>query len=67
MLRVAAGSQSRIQGTTYLEGFLTANHLLVYVFDGRGGVCIGCVPARVGVDGSWMGANFKASYLFFSI
>jgi hypothetical protein len=40
---------------------------LVYVFDNRGGVGIGWPPARVGVDGTWVGANFKASYFFFSV
>ena len=40
---------------------------LVYIFDNRGGVGIGFSPARVGVDGTWVGANFKASYFFFPV
>lgn len=49
------------------KGELAPGKALVYIFDNRGGVCIGCIPARVGVDGTWIGANLKASYFFFSI
>ena len=41
---------------------------LVYVFDNIGGVSIGAFPpSRVGVDGTWVGANDKKSYFFFSV
>jgi len=41
---------------------------LVYVFDNISGVAIGGFPAsRVGVDGTWVGANYKKSYFFFSV
>jgi hypothetical protein len=49
------------------KGEVTSGKALVYLFDNRSGVGIGWPPARVGVDGTWVGANFKASYFFFSV
>jgi len=49
------------------KGEVASGKALVYIFDNRGGIGIGWQPARVGVDGTWVGANFKASYFFFSV
>lgn len=49
------------------KGEVVPGKALVYIFDNRRGVGIGWQPARVGVDGIWVGANFKASYFFFSV
>jgi hypothetical protein len=40
---------------------------LAYFFDPRGGLSDDWPPARVGVDGAWVGANKKESYFFFSV
>lgn len=49
------------------KGEVPSGKALVYIFDNRGGIGVGVQPARVGVDGTWVGANFKASYFFFSV
>jgi hypothetical protein len=49
------------------KGVLEPGKALVYILDNRGGVGVGIPPARVGVDGTWVGANFKASYFYFAV
>jgi Protein of unknown function (DUF2846) len=53
---------------THPKGQVEPGKALIYVFDNIGGVAIGKFPAsRVGVDGTWVGANYKKSYFFFSV
>jgi Protein of unknown function (DUF2846) len=51
------------------KGELETGKALIYLFDDRGGVLnIGPAPIpRVGVDGTWLGANKERSYFFFSV
>ena len=32
-----------------------------------GGVCVGCIIVKAGIDGSWVGAMERTSYSFFSV
>jgi hypothetical protein len=51
------------------KGQPEAGKALVYVFSPFGGVAIiGKIrDSRVGVDGTWVGANYKKSYFFFQV
>jgi len=40
---------------------------LVYVFNDISGISPGYPSSRVGLDGTWTGANYKKSYFFFSV
>jgi hypothetical protein len=40
---------------------------LVYVFNDISGISPGYPSSRVGLDGTWVGANYKKSYFYFSV
>ena len=49
------------------KGQVEPGQALVYVFNNISGISPGYPSSRVGLDGTWVGANYKKSYFYFSV